>query len=300
MVPQIELLNTSLINQHLKSLSLQHAIAIEVLPTVNSTNDYLLGKGAGYSGYHVVFAEQQTAGRGRMGSKWVSPYAVNLYASLACKFANNQPAEITPVAQPQLARRRVYSAFAGLSLVVGIAIIKVLNNLGLSGALIKWPNDIYYQHQKLAGILIETQSLPKPINHADNNFTQHAAKNEVLVVIGIGINVSEAAQIQPQINQACTDITSNVNKKISRNFLAALLLREVTMALEIFQRHGFSSFRNDWDRFDYLRGKQITISNNHAQITGQATGVSDDGALIVNQAGDLSYHYAGSIEKTAH
>jgi BirA family transcriptional regulator, biotin operon repressor / biotin---[acetyl-CoA-carboxylase] ligase len=116
--------------------------AIEVVASIDSTNSELLRRDTARDGANVLFAEQQTGGRGRQGRAWVSPPACNLYVSVARYFAGD------------IAR------LGGLSLVVGVAVAEALLSLGLDRIALKWPNDLVIVDgahlRKLGGVLIES------------------------------------------------------------------------------------------------------------------------------------------------
>ena len=115
--------------------------SLEILPECDSTNSRLLDNPPSGDGrVHVLAAERQTAGRGRRGRAWQSWPGAGLTFSLLWRFA---PAAHVP---------------AGLSLVVGLAVARTLEELGVEGVALKWPNDVLIQGKKLAGILVELSS----------------------------------------------------------------------------------------------------------------------------------------------
>ena len=85
----------------------------------------------------VCTAEQQTAGRGRRGRQWVSPFASNLYLSLVWEFSQGA------------------AALEGLSLAVGVAVARALAACDVPAVQLKWPNDVLHDGAKLGGILLE-------------------------------------------------------------------------------------------------------------------------------------------------
>ncbi|MEQ8496400.1 MAG: biotin--[acetyl-CoA-carboxylase] ligase, partial [Gammaproteobacteria bacterium] len=111
---------------------------IDVAGVTDSTNERLLrAHDAGDQHGHVLFAEYQTAGRGRRGDRWISPPGSGLCFSLAWRFDTPPP------------------TFSALSLAVGLAVVTCLEGEGVRGARLKWPNDVVRDDAKLAGILIE-------------------------------------------------------------------------------------------------------------------------------------------------
>lgn len=135
----VELLDEQAIMANLASETRQSLYKFDILPHVDSTNRYLMAAASqGAAGGHLVLAEQQTAGRGRLGRSWVSPFGCNIYGSLLWRF------------------NLAASELSGLGIVVAVALIHALSDY--TDALeIKWPNDILFNGQKLAGILLEMQ-----------------------------------------------------------------------------------------------------------------------------------------------
>lgn len=110
---------------------------VAVLPVIDSTNQYLLDRLSELKSGDACVAEYQQAGRGRRGRKWFSPFGANLYLSMYWRLEQGPAAAI------------------GLSLVIGIVMAEVLHDLGADQVRVKWPNDLYLNDRKLAGILVE-------------------------------------------------------------------------------------------------------------------------------------------------
>lgn len=238
---------------------------VEVLPTVGSTNSALLQwtrSGRVTSGF-VLLAERQTAGRGRRGRMWVSPFGRNLYLSVLWRFEAGPP------------------ALEGLSLVVGVVVAQTLcSRLGIAASL-KWPNDILVQSRKLGGILIEVDGdLSGPLS----------------VVIGIGINLDMTGATTEDIDQAWTDTCSESPVPVSRNDLAAQLIAGLSQALERFAVVGFKEFREQWCLLDAFKGHSVKVFRQGSDaLTGIARGVDDTGALLLETSGAVQAISAGDI-----
>jgi len=127
----IELLN----EKKIRTLSKNPLVKVEQI--IDSTNQWLLDKIPNVNNGQTCIAEYQLAGRGRRGRSWVSPFASHLYFSYYWRFDSG------------------IEKLSGLSLLVGIATVNALEKIGIQGVSLKWPNDLYYQGKKLAGILIE-------------------------------------------------------------------------------------------------------------------------------------------------
>lgn len=255
----LELLDPVIIQNKLGKLN-QLLTQLEIITLVDSTNNYLLKK-IGLTGNYAVFAEQQTAGRGQFNRPWISNVGKNIYLSLLWYFSKhiNNP--------------------AGLTLVVGIAVIKALEEYGLKGIQLKWPNDIVYQEKKLGGILVESLT---------RKMTMHT------VIIGIGLNLYYPFTTSA-IEQAITDIFTIQKLPPQRNHLASLILKNLLNALLKFQTQGFVGFIQEWQRLDSLFNKTINIQINTNNLVGIARGVNLQGQLCVEINKKIYYFSNGEV-----
>ena len=182
---------------------------LEILDTVDSTNAHVmrLAEQDGLTGL-VCTAEQQSAGRGRRGRQWVSPYASNLYLSLLWEFTQGA------------------AALEGLSLAVGVAVARALRACDVPAVQLKWPNDVLYDGAKLGGILLEMSG---------------DAAGSCRVVIGVGLNVAMPKAAAGAIDQAWTDIkTITNNQHPRRSRILAALLNELLPLVADFEQRGFT------------------------------------------------------------
>jgi len=227
---------------------------VVVLDIIDSTNNYARAELARERRWFAVLAECQTAGRGRLGRGWVSPYGQNLYLSLGCTFAGG------------------VTSLQGLSLVVGVVVHRVLAKLGITGLGLKWPNDVLLNGKKLGGILLEVSG--DPVGHCE-------------VVVGIGLNVKMPCGPAGSISQPWADMSGY---QVIRNQLAANLLSELVPALYGFPKTTFAEYRDEWQCYDAYRNALIKVINNDKVVQGIARGVSDTGALRVEVGGrDLEF-----------
>lgn len=228
---------------------------IQVLPTVDSTNDYLLKLARqGCKSGTFALAEHQSKGRGRLERQWYSPFAGNLFCSVLWHF-NKDPAELS-----------------GLSLAVAIALVRTLENYGISGLQLKWPNDVLWQQRKLAGILLDMIAEPHGVTK---------------VVIGIGLN------IKPTEDWAyLEEITP---KPIERNQLTSLLINDLASSLVIFSDQGLAPFLNDWEKRDVLNGKKIKVESSNKAYTATAKGISERGELVIDHDGQQRTILFGTV-----
>lgn len=260
----IELLNVKFLYSMLEEITLGKPFLLDILPIIDSTNRYLLEKNTNQ--LHICLAEQQTAGRGRQGKTWVSPFGVNLYCSLLWPFT-----------------RRI-NDLSGLSLMIGVIVANMLENYGIPSTGLKWPNDVFCNNKKIAGVLIEVIS-------------EHSHLHKV--VIGIGLNVCLSNVIDREsltIEQPWTDVASQVDFHPSRNQLASLLLKDVLNYLPIFEENGFRAFQADWSNKDILLNQSIALKTPQGIIKGIAKGVNETGCLIVENEEGL--HHFSSAEVT--
>jgi BirA family biotin operon repressor/biotin-[acetyl-CoA-carboxylase] ligase len=243
----------------------RESLHVETVTLTDSTNERLLAAlNSGDIHGQVLLAEHQTAGRGRRGDRWLSPPGSGLCLSLGWRF--DQPP----------------ATFSALSLVVGMAITESLRELGVSAAMLKWPNDILYDGGKLAGILIEMRS---------------EAGGPCRTVIGIGINVQMSAQARALIDQPVEDFTHASGQAVSRNRLAAVLLSALARTLPQFGRDGFAVFRQDWLRYDALVGQAVKLELPNRTVLGTARGVDDHGALIIEHDGGRETFVSGHLAR---
>ncbi|MBX2808400.1 MAG: bifunctional biotin--[acetyl-CoA-carboxylase] ligase/biotin operon repressor BirA [Cellvibrionaceae bacterium] len=217
----------------------------QLLQEVASTNTYALDKiaqGCASEGY-VCVAELQTGGRGRRGRQWLSPFG-NIAFSLVWEFDEG------------------IAALEGLSLAVGVAVVKALQDSGIQGAQLKWPNDILYGHAKLGGILVEVTGDPTGC---------------CSVVIGVGLNMVLSPMLS-DIEQPCAALSQDY-PACSRNSLLASLLNHLLPMLAHFATSGFSYYRDSWQHLDAYRDRLVEVTSGRQRRVGIARGVTDIGAL---------------------
>lgn len=191
----------------------------------------------------AILAESQSAGRGRRGRHWVSPYGQSLYLSYAIR--------VERAAQLQ-----------ALSLVVGLAVRRALQSFGVSNVGLKWPNDLLVSGCKIAGILLELSGDPADVCH---------------VVIGIGINANLLDA--NGIDQAWTSVQRVTGCPVDRNALAAVLLEQLDCVLAEHREHGFAAFHEEWEAGHLWQGCEVRLTSGVHEIDGRVLGVTLDGAL---------------------
>ncbi len=230
---------------------------------VDSTNTFLLQQTLP-SPAHVLVAltEHQTAGRGRRGRQWQSPFAANVYLSLKREFVCG------------------LEGLSGLSLAVGVAIAETLQLYCDHAIQLKWPNDIRAQQRKLGGVLIELSG---------------EAGGPCQVVIGIGINVHMQAQQAAQIDQAWISLDEVSRQPVTRTELVAQLVERLLHVCEQFEQHGFAPFCAAFCERDEFLGKPVTIAGVHESIDGIVAGVDEHGSLLLDGVNGRRKIIAGEV-----
>jgi len=234
---------------------------VAVLPVIDSTNQYLLDRIGTLQSGDACVAEYQQAGRGRRGRKWFSPFGANLYLSMYWRLEQGPAAAI------------------GLSLVIGIVMTEVLRDLGASQVRVKWPNDLYLQDRKLAGILVELTGK-----------TGDAAQ----IVIGAGINLAMRQVESDVINQGWINL-QEAGIAIDRNTLAARLINELRAALELFEQEGLTPYLSRWERLDNFINRPVKLIIGDKEIVGISRGIDTQGALLLEQDGAIKAWMGGEI-----
>lgn len=258
----IELLDLAHINSELQGSS---PAPIKLERIVTSTNDLMrerLQHGVTFTAGEVLLAEAQTAGRGRRGKQWYSPFATNLYLSM-----------YWPLTQGM-------SAAMGLSIVIGTVLAEAIHSVGVTDVALKWPNDVLVRNKKLAGILIDLEG---------------QAIDEAHAIIGVGVNLSMPDWLATPIDQAWTDLQSELNVKLNRNVWVADLIARLRDALAVFEQQGLEPFIKRWLEFDDLFDRNVTLTMGQKALHGVAQGIAADGALCVEIDGELKHFHAGEV-----
>lgn len=264
----VELLEATRVREALspRSRALLGELLIE--PALDSTNAEALRRlAAGAGPGFCCSAELQTAGRGRRGRPWVSPFARNLYLSLTWEYEGGA------------------AALEGLSLAVGVAVVRALEELGASGLQLKWPNDLLFQGAKLGGVLLEMVG---------------DAAGRCQVVVGVGINVHMPQAAADTIDQSWTDLRRVAGDGLpGRNRLLAALLDHLLPLLASFGASGFAPWRDAWMALDAFAGAPVVISSGEFRKAGIARGVDERGALQLETSLGLQPVYGGEISLRA-
>lgn len=248
--------------ERLRVARIASRMPVLVLAATDSTNTRLMEADSA-DDPQALLAEFQSAGRGRRGRAWRSPFGANLYLSLAWSFA----------AWPR--------DLPALSLAVGVACARALRRVVPAVALgLKWPNDLYVQGRKLGGILIEHRG---------------EAGGNCRVVIGIGINVAMRAAQAETIDQPWISLNEAAGNTVSRNVLASALLDELQQLLESYAESGFAACADEWAALDLTRDREVSVKLADDEFSGIGAGIHADGALRVLAEGRLHLLHAGDV-----
>jgi BirA family biotin operon repressor/biotin-[acetyl-CoA-carboxylase] ligase len=240
-------------------------VAVEILPQATSSNALLLQRAAHGAAHGTVLAvELQTAGRGRLGRRWYAGLGNALTFSLLWRFDCG------------------LNALSGLSLAVGVGVVRALRKLGMPDVCLKWPNDIVTEQGKLGGILIEAQG---------------DMLGPSAVVIGIGLNCALPGDLSRRIDQpavALEDLTLPVPE---RNRLLGVLLDELVRVLGEFTAGGFAAVRNEWEGCHLYRDQSVVLRlPSGERVAGVALGVTESGELRIGSVNGIRHLNSGELE----
>lgn len=244
--------------------NLAHTFKLEIHDHIESTNTYLMRKvDTEKSHATCVAAQLQTQGRGRRGRNWQAGLGASLTFSLLWRFQCGA------------------SALSGLSLAVGVALIRTLHAMGIKNAQLKWPNDVLINHEKLAGILIELQG---------------DMEGPSTAVIGIGINLRLPEHIKKQIEQPATDLTSTSTQTIDPNALLSALLKHLAEVLTEFEQNDLLKLHSEWMQHHAYHLQQVRmLMPDGREVHGVVQGISEDGTLLVETEHGLQRFVSGEI-----
>ena len=243
----------------ISSLS-RSGVAVEVVHETGSTNADLLARAASLTEPLLLVAEHQTAGRGRAGRSWLSSPEGSLTFSLAWRFEGGP------------------EALFGLPLAFGVALAETLAGLGVQVQL-KWPNDVLKDGDKLAGILVETQSAPG---------------GGIWAVTGIGLNLLMPDEMEARLGRSAAGVPWLA--RMERDALVAALLDGLAAALREFAARGFAAFSARWNLRHAWQGETVVLLDVGKVVQeGLAAGVDDSGRLLLDTADGRVPVLAGDV-----
>jgi len=226
-----------------------------VLGSTNDEAKALFGNGAREGA--VVRAACQTAGRGRRGRHWVSEVG-NLYCSV--------------ILCPKCPLSQISQLSFVMALAVGNTVMPFLAKSEILSY--KWPNDVLLQKEKVAGILIETES--------------HGGQQVEACIIGIGLNLDSAP------NHPAYPVTALKNHSklaLSRETLFSELLAQIKSQYQVWQQEGFSPIREAWMERAHGLGQEMVIRVGAKEVCGQFIGLSPKGALLLKEENGCTHQF---------
>ncbi|GGD79369.1 bifunctional biotin--[acetyl-CoA-carboxylase] ligase/biotin operon repressor BirA [Lacimicrobium alkaliphilum] len=253
--------------QQIKTFRKIHNAPVQLLNVVDSTNTYLKNTSGLHKNGGCCLAEAQTAGRGRQGRRWISPFGASLYLSMYWGFQGG------------------YQVLGGLSLVIGVAVVRALKAFGGISAQLKWPNDVYLNGKKLAGILVEIEGQLDDVSHC---------------YIGVGLNIQMPTDPASAIDQPWTDLYTEMGSQVNRNQLASTLLDHLYQLLHLFAEQGLTPFLKEWQAYNLFQDKWVKMLCGPKDFSGQCRGINDQGALLVETGKGMQAFYGGEISVRAH
>jgi BirA family biotin operon repressor/biotin-[acetyl-CoA-carboxylase] ligase len=258
----LELLDRQRILTELESSVKEQINGLHIHDSLTSTNNFLFDQAVA-TGAEICLTEYQSAGKGRRGRQWVSPFGSNIYLSVSWQYQQG-PATVS-----------------GLSLAAGVAVGRALTLVGVSDIGLKWPNDIYWQQKKLGGILVEVRG---------------DSEGPCSVVVGIGINLVLSATAASHIDQPWVDLrTINNGERTGRNLLIATILNQLIPIMADFDQTGIQALVDEWRRYDCMHGKQVTLIAGNNNITGVVQGIDDQGLITLLVEGEIKAYASGEV-----
>ena len=262
--PGMELLDEAAIRtelQHLVSELQMSTLDLEIHRVTQSTNDVVMQRLVESQSTAILCAaEMQTAGKGRRGRRWISPFGRNVYLTYG-RFIGRQLSEL-----------------GGLSLVVGMVVVDVLRAMGLERVGLKWPNDILLGGGKLGGILLELRA---------------SDAGGIGLVAGVGLNLALNVKESLSIDQPWSAISSQL--EMPRNILLGALGGRIVNAIQAFEDVGFDSFAEKWSEYNLYTGQQVTVIRGSETISGIDCGVDQEGNLLLRTGAGLEVHNSGEV-----
>jgi BirA family biotin operon repressor/biotin-[acetyl-CoA-carboxylase] ligase len=273
------------VTEYLRSGVLEKAVAetcslrvgLMVHKTIDSTNSWSMQQcKEGKTMPFACFAESQTMGKGRRGKCWYMPANSNIAMSVCWPFdRSGLQLHLLPIS-------------------IALAIVETLERFNIGEVQIKWPNDVYVQGKKIAGILIETQVIKGKLKAEEAINNSCLNKHQLAVVIGIGLNfdMSSLNLSDSGALPAFTDIESEMVKqriehKVGREEVATVLLQNVVSTCQYFQQNAEKKLQQFYARYDYCKDKTVDLMFDNGDIlSGIARGVNENAELIVEINGE--------------
>lgn len=234
-------------------------------PVTDSTN--VQARRLAEEGAHegtVVVADQQNAGRGRLGRRWESPFGVNLYCSI--------------ILRPEIPVRQAPQ----LTFLSAVAVAETLKEICHLSAAVKWPNDILVDSAKISGLLNEMSAETEQIH---------------FVILGIGINLNMVAEQFPEVlNYPVTSALLATGERVDRLVFLQTLLRRLDAYYAEFLKEGFVPIRRRWESLCDIMNRRVDVDLGSETLNGTVVGLDLEGALRLQlENGDIRKVLAGDV-----
>lgn len=238
---------------------------IHVYKETSSTNEIAekLAQGGAPHGT-VVMAEHQTSGKGRLGRNWASKDSKSLLFSIILK-PDGRADEVSK-----------------LTLITACAVTSYLRKLTNKPFEIKWPNDIFYQGKKVAGILTELRADMDKVHYA---------------IVGVGLNIQQTKMDFPKdIQETATSLYQITGSEMLRSTLAAKIFEHLSDALDTYKNEGFETILSDLKSYSCTLGKWIELRIGEKIYSGRAESIDSSGGLWVrSETGKLQNFNGGEV-----
>ena len=238
---------------------------IHTCAVIDSTNQYMMAQLERWQKGECLLAESQTAGRGRRGRQWHSPFGSQFIMSMYWRLDEGPTAAM------------------GLSLAIGVAVVQALESAGYQDLSLKWPNDIYMARRKLAGILVEMSAAVGGICH---------------LVIGVGVNLNLPDAVISQLDQPCAHLAEQP-VVVERNQLSATIIQTLRDALSLFEQQGLSAFLTEWNRLDIFMQQPVKVLLGNQVIHGIYCGIDGQGNMLLQDLEGMHKFVGGEISLRA-
>ncbi|HBT40247.1 MAG: Biotin--acetyl-CoA-carboxylase ligase [Thermotoga sp. 50_1627] len=212
------------------------------VPIISSTNDFLKENWQQFPHGTVIVADVQTAGRGRLNRTWYSPEG-GLWFSILFKPRKNM-------------RPNFYTKLSAISLVRSLTRLKV-------EAKLKWPNDVYADGKKLAGVLTETI------------FEEGQLR---AIIVGIGMNVNN--EIPKELEKKATSLRLLVGEELERLSVLSMIFREMNRALRIYSRKPEALTRVWKNMLIQKEGQLVCVNVGGETLRGEIAQIDDESITL--------------------
>ncbi|WP_433946468.1 biotin--[acetyl-CoA-carboxylase] ligase [Paenibacillus sp. SN-8-1] len=212
----------------------------------------------------LVIAEEQTGGRGRLGRKFFSPSGKGIWMSLLLR--PDRPLSCAPQ----------------LTLLAAVAVCRAIKSATGVESGIKWPNDLLVQGRKICGILLESVAEDERIRYC---------------IAGIGINANMTMEDYPEeLRSIVTSLQMESGKAVDRAVLIGAVMSELEQLYKLYLEEGFTPIAHLWEALSVTINREVTLNTSRGIVSGYATGIDGNGALILENEGEKFTVFSGDVQ----